>query len=68
MGRVITRSRVADDDVALFAHGHASASLSRAGSGCRRATVSTFLLNTGTLCVLGTKYRLCGIWNAPLPK
>jgi hypothetical protein len=55
MDGMIARSRAADGDVALFAHGHAL----RIFIGLPR-DAEHFLLNTGTLCVRATKYRLCG--------
>lgn len=66
--RVIVRARAADGDVALFAHGHLLRVLAArwidlpAGEGRR------FLLDTGTLCVLGW-YRdapAVRVWNGPL--
>jgi broad specificity phosphatase PhoE len=55
--RVISRVRAADGNVALFAHGHV----------LRAAGGQHFLLDTGTVCVLGY-YRSAPairIWNAP---
>ena len=67
--RVIARARAVEGDVALFAHGH----LLRVFVACwiklSAGAGQHFLLDTGTLCVLGY-YRdipAVKIWNGPLP-
>jgi broad specificity phosphatase PhoE len=60
MDGVIARSRAADGDVALFACAHALRVFIARWIGLPPRDGEHFLLNTGTLCVLGTKYRLCG--------
>jgi broad specificity phosphatase PhoE len=60
MDGVIARSRAADGDVALFAHGHALRVFIARWIGLSPRDGEHFLLNTGSRCVLGTKYRLCG--------
>ena len=65
--RVIARSRVADGDVALFAHGHVLRVLAARWIGLPPFGGQHFLLDTGTLCVLG-HYRempAVRIWNQP---
>jgi broad specificity phosphatase PhoE len=57
---VIARSRAADGDVALFAYRHALRVFIARWVGLPSRDDEHFLLNTGTLCVLGTKNRLCG--------
>jgi broad specificity phosphatase PhoE len=66
--RVIARARVVDGDVALFAHGHVLRVLAARWIGLPPGAGQHFLLDTGTLCVLGY-YRdvpAVKIWNAPL--
>ena len=66
--RVIARVRVADADVALFAHGHVLRVLAVRWIGLPASAGQHFLLDTGTLCVLGY-YRdipAVRIWNGPL--
>lgn len=67
--RVIARSRAADGDVALFAHGHVLRVLAARWIELPPRGGEHFLLNTGTLCVLGyyEKIPAVQIWNAPLP-
>ena len=60
MDGVIARSRAADGDVAPFAHGHALRVFIARWIGLPPRDGDHFLLNTSTLCVLGTKYRPCG--------
>jgi broad specificity phosphatase PhoE len=60
MDGVIARSRAADGDVALFAHGHALRVSIARWIGLPPRDGEHFLLSTSTLCVRGTKYRLCG--------
>jgi probable phosphoglycerate mutase len=66
--RVIARSRAVDGDLALFAHGHVLRVLVARWIGLPASSGQHFLLNTGTLCVLGC-YRdipAVRVWNAPL--
>jgi broad specificity phosphatase PhoE len=51
--RVIARSRAVDGDVALFAHGHILRVLAARWIGLPPSCGQHFLLNTGTICVLG---------------
>jgi broad specificity phosphatase PhoE len=60
MDGMIARSRAPDGDVALFAHGHALRVFIARWIGLPPRDGAHFMLNTGTPCVLGTKYRLCG--------
>lgn len=67
--RVIARARALDGDVALFAHGHVLRVLAARWLGLPAGGGQHFLLDTGTLNVLGY-YRgipAVKIWNAPLP-
>jgi broad specificity phosphatase PhoE len=66
--RVIARARATDGDVALFAHGHVLRVLAARWIGLPAASGQHFLLDTGTLCVLGY-YRdipAVRVWNGPL--
>ena len=66
--RVIARTRVVDGDVALFAHGHVLRVLVARWLGLAAGAGQHFLLDTGTLSVLG-HYRTTPAvktWNAPL--
>ena len=66
--RVIARARVVDGDVALFAHGHVLRVLAARWIGLPAGSGQHFLLDTGTLCVLGY-YRdipAVKVWNGPL--
>jgi broad specificity phosphatase PhoE len=66
--RVIARARATDGDVALFAHGHVLRVLAARWMGLPAASGQHFLLDTGTLCVLGY-YRdipAVRVWNGPL--
>jgi probable phosphoglycerate mutase len=66
--RVISRARAANGDVALFAHGHVLRVLAARWIGLPAASGQHFLLDTGTLCVLGY-YRdipAVRVWNGPL--
>jgi probable phosphoglycerate mutase len=66
--RVIARTREARGDVALFAHGHVLRVLAARWIGLPPTAGQHFLLNTGTLSVLGY-YRdipAVRIWNGPL--
>ena len=65
--RVIARARDADGDVALFAHGHVLRVLVARWLGLPPGAGQHFLLDTGTLNVLGY-YRdvpAIKVWNAP---
>ena len=66
--RVITRARAVEGDVALFAHGHVLRALAARWIGLPAPSGQHFLLDTGTLCVLGY-YRdipAVRVWNGPL--
>jgi probable phosphoglycerate mutase len=66
--RVIARARATEGDVALFAHGHVLRVLAARWIGLPAACGQHFLLDTGTLCVLGY-YRdipAVRVWNGPL--
>ena len=66
--RVIARARAAGGDVALFAHGHLLRVLAARWIGLSPGGGEHFLLDTGTLCVLGCyrKIPAVRVWNAPL--
>jgi broad specificity phosphatase PhoE len=66
--RVISRARAAEGDVALFAHGHVLRVLAARWLGLPAGAGQHFLLNTGTLSVLGYYYEIPAvrIWNGPL--
>ena len=66
--RVIARARAVDGDAALFAHGHVLRALAARWIGLPAGAGQHFLLDTGTLCVLGY-YRdipAVKVWNGPL--
>jgi probable phosphoglycerate mutase len=66
--RVIERARAAGGDVALFAHGHVLRVLAARWIGLPPEGGQRFLLDTGTLCILGY-YRdapAVRVWNAPM--
>ena len=66
--RVIARARAADGDVALFAHGHVLRVLVARWIGLPAGGGQHFLLDTGTLCILGY-YRdvpAVRVWNGPI--
>ena len=66
--RVIARARAVDGNVALFAHGHVLRALGARWIGFPAGSGQYFLLDTGTLCVLGY-YRdipAVRVWNGPL--
>jgi len=66
--RVIARARAAAGDVALFAHGHVLRALGARWIGLPASDGQHFLLDTGTLCILGY-YRdvpAVKVWNGPL--
>jgi probable phosphoglycerate mutase len=67
--RVIARARAAGGDAALFAHGHVLRVLAARWLGLPAGGGRHFLLDTGTLSVLGY-YRdvpAVRVWNGPLP-
>jgi broad specificity phosphatase PhoE len=66
--RVIARSRAVAGDTALFAHGHLLRVFSARWIGLPARGGQHFLLNTGTLCVLGYYHEIPAvrIWNRPL--
>ena len=66
--RLIARVREAASDVALFAHGHVLRVLVARWIGSPAGAGQHFLLDTGTLCILGY-YRdipAVKVWNGPL--
>ena len=67
--RVIARARAVEGDVALFAHGHVLRVLAARWIGQPPTAGQHFLLNTGTLSVLGYYREIPAvkIWNAPMP-
>ena len=66
--RVIARARAADGDVALFAHGHLLRVLVARWIGLPVDGGQHFLLDTGTLSVLGYYRGIPAVrtWNGPL--
>jgi broad specificity phosphatase PhoE len=66
--RVIAQARAARGDVALFAHGHVLRVLAARWLGLPPGGGQHFLLNTGTLSVLGYYHDIPAvkIWNGPL--
>jgi len=66
--RVIARARAAAGDVALFAHGHLLRVLAARWLGMPPGAGQRFLLDTGTLSVLGEygDVPAVRIWNAPI--
>jgi probable phosphoglycerate mutase len=66
--RVIARARAAPGDAALFAHGHVLRVLAARWLGLPPGGGQHFLLNTGTLSVLGYYHDIPAvkIWNGPL--
>jgi broad specificity phosphatase PhoE len=66
--RVIDRARAVEGDVALFAHGHVLRVLAARWLGLPPGGGQHFLLNTGTLSVLGYYHDIPAvrIWNGPL--
>ena len=67
--RVIARVRAVAGDVALFAHGHVLRALVARWVGFPAGAGQHFLLDTGTLCVLGYYREIPAVrvWNGPLP-
>ena len=68
MDRVIARARAADGDVPLFAHGDVPHVLATRWIGLPAGAGQHFLLNTGTLWVLGYCHEIPAVrvWNGPL--
>jgi probable phosphoglycerate mutase len=66
--RVIARARAIEGPVALFSHGHVLRVLAARWLGLPARAGQHFLLNTGTLSVLGYYHGIPAvkIWNAPL--
>jgi len=66
--RIIGRALAVDGDVVLFAHGHVLRTLAARWIGLPPQEGARFLLDTGTLCMLGfyKDIRAVKIWNAPL--
>jgi broad specificity phosphatase PhoE len=66
--RVIARSRAGEGDLVLFAHGHVLRVLVARWIGLPAGGGQHFLLNTGTVCVLGYYRDVPAVrhWNAPL--
>ena len=66
--RVIERARAAQGDVALFAHGHVLRVLAARWIGLPAGAGQHFLLDTGTLCILGYYHDIPAVkvWNGPL--
>ena len=67
--RVIARSREVEGDVALFAHGHVLRVFVARWIELPPGVGQHFLLDTGTLCVLGYYHEIPAVrvWNGPLP-
>ena len=65
---VIARSRAVAGNTALFAHGHLLRVLAARWIGLPASGGQHFLLNTGTLSVLGYYHEIPAvrIWNGPL--
>jgi broad specificity phosphatase PhoE len=66
--RVIARARAVEGNVALFAHGHVLRVLAARWIGLPAGAGQHFLLDTGTLCVLGYYREIPAVrvWNGPL--
>ena len=66
--RIISRALDVQGDVALFAHGHVLRTLAARWIGLPPQGGMHFLLDTGTVCVLGhyRQERAVRIWNAPI--
>jgi broad specificity phosphatase PhoE len=66
--RVITKARAVEGDVVLFAHGHVLRVLVARWLGLLPSAGRHFLLDTGTLSVLGYYQEIPAvkIWNKPL--
>lgn len=68
LDRVIAWSRAVDGNIALFAHGHVLRVLAARWIGLPAGGGQHFLLDTGTLCMLGYYREIPAvrIWNGPL--
>ena len=66
--RVIARARTVEGNVALFSHGHLLRVLAARWLGLPVVAGQHFLLDTGTLCVLGDYRGIPALktWNAPV--
>jgi broad specificity phosphatase PhoE len=66
--RVVARARAVEGDVALFAHGHVLRVFVARWIGLAADAGQHFLLDTGTLCMLGYYREIPAvkIWNGPL--
>jgi probable phosphoglycerate mutase len=66
--RVIARARAVAGDVALFAHGHVLRVLAARWLGLPPGAGQHFLLDTGTLCLLGNYRGIPALktWNSPI--
>ena len=66
--RVIARARAVEGDVAVFAHGHVLRVLAARWMGLPAGAGQHFLLDTGTLSVLGYYREIpaVSVWNGPL--
>jgi broad specificity phosphatase PhoE len=66
--RIITRTRAVEGDVALFAHGHVLRVLVARWLGLPVSAGQHFMLDTGTVSVLGryNETPVVRIWNRPL--
>ena len=66
--RVIARARAVEGDVALFAHGHVLRVLAARWIGLPASAGQHFLLDTGTLNILGYYRGIPAVktWNAPV--
>jgi probable phosphoglycerate mutase len=66
--RVIARARAVEGNVALFAHGHVLRVLAARWLGWPAGAGQHFLLDTGTLCVLGYYREIPAlkVWNGSL--
>lgn len=66
--RIISRALTVEGDVALFAHGHVLRTLAARWIGLPPQDGMRFLLETGTLCILGfyRNVRAVRVWNSAL--
>lgn len=66
--RIIARAMTVEGDVALFAHGHVLRTLAARWIGLPPQEGARFLLDTGTVCILGFYRNIRAIksWNASL--
>lgn len=67
--RVIARVRAVEGNVALFAHGHVLRVFAARWIGLPAGAGEHFLLDTGTLSILGYYREIpaVSVWNGPLP-